>query len=148
MTDNLSPKQFRFAILTLIIVLTLFGIFLGKTLLTPDVSKQDAAEIADERAVELLARNCVINLEYRKQDNQTQATDAEAQRLQVEANEALINVVNRFSRDGEESPELDALGAKLDRVNKKLNELRSENPGALPLPNCDAYADILNEESP
>lgn len=91
---------------------------------------------------------CERNQQYRIQVNDQARLGDESRRLQVEANEALIEVLNAIDTSVTD-PAFNAavahLGDVLDRTNAKLNDLRADTTLILPLPHCRDYQQVVQD---
>lgn len=133
-------KQQLLGLLAILALLCTMGAMFGAWVLAPGVSDQELRE----RLGDALVENCDLNLKYRQQARSRAIANDLSTKLQVSANEALINVVNEIQRfPGPHLPSIEVLGRKLDRVNAQLSDVRAETTKLLPLPDCAAYREAL-----
>lgn len=140
---NTRPFSFRqlASMFAVLITLCVIGAFFGAKVLAPGVSNEELKDKLGDALVE----NCEANLKYRKQARERSIANDLSTKLQIGANEALINVVNEIQQSpGPQLTSIHVLGRKLDRVNAQLQEVRAESTTLLPLPDCNAYREILN----
>lgn len=133
-------RRDRFA-LGAITVLCVIGAVFGARVLAPGVSDEELTQELGNALVD----NCEANIKYRVQGRQRTRANDKGTKLQVAANEALIDVVNELTANGSAAnlPSITVLGKKLDRVNAQLNEIRAKSTKLLPLPDCQAYRDVV-----
>lgn len=133
----------------LMLLLALFGSWFGANVLTDaGPSKAEVNQTVLTGVVDGLTKNCEVNLKYRRQSRQRARANDLALKLQVAANEALINVVNELTATGSTLESIVVLGHKLDRVNEQLNDVRAQTTQLLPLPDCSQYSTVLEEAQP
>lgn len=142
---NYSTRQILGIGLTMLL-LALFGSWFGANVLTDNwpTDAEVAREISTSMA-EAIEKNCEVNLVYRRQTRERTIANDLSTKLQVAANEALIEVVNEIERSGAGFDSIAALGRKLDRVNAQLNDVRAASTKLLPLPDCSEYRRIIEE---
>jgi hypothetical protein len=115
-----------------LIVAAIFGGTVGSQALLDSVDRSDV-----DRAVgDALVENCEEDLVFRRQYRHRAIAEQRLLGIQVQVNEALIEVVNGLRNRDQTNPELEQLGVVLDRANLRLNNLRSAID-ILPLPECE-----------
>lgn len=98
--------------------------------------EQRAARIAIEKIEEREVENCEADRVFRELYRQRGIVEKELLALEVQANEALIEVVNDLEAQGLAAvPSIPKLRVQLDKLNTKLNDLRAEL-AILPVPQC------------
>lgn len=123
------------------------GVF-GSRVLAPAVTERDVNREIGEHVGDAFTEACERNQQYRIQVNDQARLGDESRRLQVEANEALIEVLNAIDTSTTGSAfnaAVARLNRTLDRVNASLNELRANATPTLPLPHCGDYQQVVRD---
>jgi hypothetical protein len=126
--DPLNVRWWHIAILVGIAIL---AATLGGRLIIDSVDREEL-EAATQRA---LTKNCLEDRAFRRQYRKRAIAEEGLFAVQVDVNEAFIEVVNSLQADNGLSPALVALGRKLDQANVTLNDLRALID-IRPLPRC------------
>lgn len=124
------------------------GVF-GSRVLAPAVTERDVSREIGEALATALTEVRERNQQYRIQVNDQARLGDESRRLQVEANEALIEVLNAIDTSTTGSAfnaAVAGLNRTLDRVSASLlNELRANATPTLPLPHCGDYQQVVRD---
>lgn len=114
--------------LIIVVILAFVGSTWGSELIVDRVSPAEVKET--------LFHNCLEDHRFRRAYRQWGLAEKKSLKAEVRMNEAIIEVVNARVATGESFKELDQLGRVGDRVNTRLNEVRSRLD-VLPVPQCE-----------